>query len=71
VTFGTNCGGSIVGITPGIALSSVGGGSIVGITPGKSHKKVVMDLTNTLFLGAALEKKSVRELAAGLNRMGK
>jgi len=50
VTFGTNCGGSIVGITPGIALSSVGGGSIVGITPGKSHKKVVMDLTNTLFL---------------------
>ncbi|XP_037715198.1 uncharacterized serine-rich protein C215.13 isoform X7 [Drosophila subpulchrella] len=52
VTFGTNCGGSIVGITPGIALSSVGGGSIVGITP-----------------GAALEKKSVRELAAGLNRM--
>ncbi|XP_050743130.1 F-actin-uncapping protein LRRC16A isoform X1 [Drosophila biarmipes] len=52
VTFGANCGGSIVGITPGIALSSVGGGSIVGITP-----------------GAALEKKSVRELAAGLNRM--
>ncbi|XP_017012559.2 F-actin-uncapping protein LRRC16A isoform X3 [Drosophila takahashii] len=52
VTFGTNCGGSIVGITPGIALSSGGGGSIVGITP-----------------GAALEKKSVRELAAGLNRM--
>jgi len=43
----------------------------VGITPGKSHKKVVMDLINTLFLGAALEKKSVRELAAGLNRMGK
>ncbi|KAH8345595.1 hypothetical protein KR084_012829 [Drosophila pseudotakahashii] len=53
VTFGTNCGGSIVGITPGIALSSGGGGSIVGITP-----------------GAALEKRSVRELAAGLNRMG-
>uniref|UniRef100_T1GR26 Uncharacterized protein n=1 Tax=Megaselia scalaris TaxID=36166 RepID=T1GR26_MEGSC len=44
-------GGSIVGITPGMALNS-GGGSIVGITP-----------------GAALEKRSVRELAAGLNRM--
>ncbi|XP_017132825.2 F-actin-uncapping protein LRRC16A isoform X5 [Drosophila elegans] len=52
VTFGTSCGGSIVGISPGIALSAGGGGSIVGITP-----------------GAALEKKSVRELAAGLNRM--
>uniref|UniRef100_A0A6B2ED94 Putative myosin-i-binding protein n=1 Tax=Phlebotomus kandelakii TaxID=1109342 RepID=A0A6B2ED94_9DIPT len=43
-------GGSIVGISPGIAL---GGGSIVGITP-----------------GAALERKSVRDLAAGLNRLG-
>ncbi|KRJ98307.1 uncharacterized protein Dyak_GE23706, isoform H [Drosophila yakuba] len=52
VTFGSTCG-SIVGITPGIALSTSGGGSIVGITP-----------------GGALEKKSVRELAAGLNRMG-
>ncbi|XP_017061423.1 F-actin-uncapping protein LRRC16A isoform X3 [Drosophila ficusphila] len=52
VTFGTSCGGSIVGITPGIALTAGGGGSIVGITP-----------------GAALEKKSVRELAAGLNRL--
>ncbi|XP_044317681.1 F-actin-uncapping protein LRRC16A isoform X3 [Drosophila rhopaloa] len=52
VTFGASCGGSIVGITPGIALSAVGGGSIVGISP-----------------GAALEKKSVRELAAGLNRL--
>ncbi|KRJ98305.1 uncharacterized protein Dyak_GE23706, isoform F [Drosophila yakuba] len=51
VTFGSTCG-SIVGITPGIALSTSGGGSIVGITP-----------------GGALEKKSVRELAAGLNRM--
>lgn len=28
-------GGSIVGITPGMALSSGGGGSIVGITPGE------------------------------------
>ncbi|KAL5287829.1 crml-1 family protein [Megaselia abdita] len=45
-------GGSIVGITPGLALNSGGGGSIVGITP-----------------GAALEKRSVRELAAGINRM--
>ncbi|XP_068146879.1 F-actin-uncapping protein LRRC16A isoform X3 [Drosophila tropicalis] len=47
-------GGSIVGITPGIAIAAggSGGGSIVGITP-----------------GAALEKKSVRELAAGLNRL--
>lgn len=53
VTFGNTCSGSIVGITPGIALSTSGGGSIVGITP-----------------GGALEKKSVRELAAGLNRMG-
>ncbi|KMY92067.1 F-actin-uncapping protein LRRC16A isoform X2 [Drosophila mauritiana] len=52
VTFGNTCSGSIVGITPGIALSTSGGGSIVGITP-----------------GGALEKKSVRELAAGLNRM--
>ncbi|KAI9583698.1 hypothetical protein GQX74_005446 [Glossina fuscipes] len=53
--FGQNTGGSIVGITPGIAIAQggTGGGSIVGITP-----------------GAALgEKKSVRELAAGLNRM--
>ncbi|XP_059613846.1 F-actin-uncapping protein LRRC16A isoform X3 [Phlebotomus argentipes] len=45
-------GGSIVGISPGIALGS-GGGSIVGITP-----------------GAALERKSVRDMAAGLNRLG-
>nr|XP_017027356.1 endochitinase A isoform X6 [Drosophila kikkawai] len=53
VTFGTSSGGSIVGITPGIAIGGGGGGgSIVGITP-----------------GAALEKKSVRELAAGLNRL--
>ncbi|XP_017094193.2 uncharacterized protein LRR isoform X9 [Drosophila bipectinata] len=54
VAFGASSGGSIVGITPGIALttSTSGGGSIVGITP-----------------GAALEKKSVRELAAGLNRL--
>ncbi|KAH8316513.1 hypothetical protein KR067_009349, partial [Drosophila pandora] len=54
VAFGSSSGGSIVGITPGIALttSTSGGGSIVGITP-----------------GAALEKKSVRELAAGLNRL--
>ncbi|KQS70930.1 F-actin-uncapping protein LRRC16A isoform X3 [Drosophila erecta] len=52
VTFGSTCSSSIVGITPGIALSTSGGGSIVGITP-----------------GGALEKKSVRELAAGLNRM--
>lgn len=28
-------GGSIVGITPGMALNSSGGGSIVGITPGE------------------------------------
>ncbi|XP_060654418.1 F-actin-uncapping protein LRRC16A isoform X6 [Drosophila nasuta] len=48
--FGQSVSGSIVGITPGIALAAggSGGGSIVGITP-----------------GAALEKKSVRELAAG------
>ncbi|XP_032591388.1 F-actin-uncapping protein LRRC16A isoform X4 [Drosophila grimshawi] len=52
VPFGQGVGGSIVGITPGIALSAGGGGSIVGITP-----------------GAALEKKSVRELAAGLSRL--
>ncbi|KAH8389238.1 hypothetical protein KR200_004902, partial [Drosophila serrata] len=53
VTFGASSGGSIVGITPGIAIGGGGGGgSIVGITP-----------------GAALEKKSVRELAAGLNRL--
>ncbi|XP_055917967.1 F-actin-uncapping protein LRRC16A isoform X1 [Eupeodes corollae] len=53
VPFGQQTGGSIVGISPGIALaSSGGGGSIVGITP-----------------GAALEKKSVRELAAGLSRI--
>lgn len=33
--FGQQTGGSIVGISPGIALaSSGGGGSIVGITPG-------------------------------------
>ncbi|KRG04507.1 uncharacterized protein Dmoj_GI19192, isoform F [Drosophila mojavensis] len=52
--FVQGAGGSIVGITPGIALASggSGGGSIVGITP-----------------GAALEKKSVRELAAGLSRL--
>ncbi|KAH8261641.1 hypothetical protein KR044_012753 [Drosophila immigrans] len=52
--FGQSVSGSIVGITPGIALASggSGGGSIVGITP-----------------GAALEKKSVRELAAGLSRL--
>ncbi|XP_023177863.2 F-actin-uncapping protein LRRC16A isoform X6 [Drosophila hydei] len=54
LSFGQGVGGSIVGITPGIALASggSGGGSIVGITP-----------------GAALEKKSVRELAAGLSRL--
>uniref|UniRef100_A0A1A9WI46 CARMIL C-terminal domain-containing protein n=1 Tax=Glossina brevipalpis TaxID=37001 RepID=A0A1A9WI46_9MUSC len=53
--FGQNTGGSIVGITPGIAIAQggTGGGSIVGITPG----------------AALVEKKSVRELAAGLNRM--
>uniref|UniRef100_A0A1A9Z7G3 CARMIL C-terminal domain-containing protein n=1 Tax=Glossina pallidipes TaxID=7398 RepID=A0A1A9Z7G3_GLOPL len=53
--FGQNTGGSIVGITPGIAIAQggTGGGSIVGITPG----------------AALSEKKSVRELAAGLNRM--
>ncbi|XP_065366980.1 F-actin-uncapping protein LRRC16A isoform X3 [Calliphora vicina] len=53
VPFGQS-GGSIVGISPGIAIAQggSGGGSIVGITP-----------------GAALEKKSVRELAAGLNRL--
>ncbi|XP_055378308.1 F-actin-uncapping protein LRRC16A isoform X3 [Condylostylus longicornis] len=50
VPFGQSGGGSIVGISPGTALST--GGSIVGITP-----------------GACLEKKSVREMAAGLNRM--
>ncbi|KAL7735429.1 hypothetical protein ACLKA6_019546 [Drosophila palustris] len=52
--FGQSVSGSIVGITPGIALAAggSGGGSIVGITP-----------------GAALEKKSVRELAAGLSRL--
>ncbi|XP_037922065.1 F-actin-uncapping protein LRRC16A isoform X10 [Hermetia illucens] len=49
VPFSQAHSGSIVGISPGTALSS--GGSIVGITP-----------------GAALEKKSVKELAAGLNR---
>ncbi|XP_033250959.1 F-actin-uncapping protein LRRC16A-like isoform X4 [Drosophila miranda] len=54
LTFGQSTGGSIVGITPGIAIAGggSGGGSIVGITP-----------------GAALEKKSVRELAAGLSRL--
>ncbi|XP_033151008.1 F-actin-uncapping protein LRRC16A isoform X2 [Drosophila busckii] len=52
--FGQSGGGSIVGITPGIAMAAggSGGGSIVGITP-----------------GAAMEKKSVRELAAGLSRL--
>lgn len=37
VAFGSSSGGSIVGITPGIALttSTSGGGSIVGITPGR------------------------------------
>ncbi|XP_030374921.1 F-actin-uncapping protein LRRC16A isoform X2 [Scaptodrosophila lebanonensis] len=54
LAFGQSTGGSIVGITPGIAIAAggSGGGSIVGITP-----------------GAALEKKSVRELAAGLSRL--
>lgn len=61
-------GGSIVGITPA-ALSS----SIVGISPGKpehffSHcQSFLMDFN---ILGAALEKKSVRDMAAGLNRLG-
>jgi len=32
---------------------------------------MIIGYANSLFLGAALEKKSVRELAAGLNRMGK
>lgn len=63
-------GGSIVGITPA-ALSS----SIVGISPGKElHatfglKSLRMECS-TLFAGAALEKKSVRDMAAGLNRLG-
>jgi len=36
--FGQSTGGSIVGITPGIAIAAggTGGGSIVGITPGSS-----------------------------------
>lgn len=34
VPFGNSTGGSIVGITPGIAITQGGGGSIVGITPG-------------------------------------
>ena len=75
-------GGSIVGISPGIAIAQggSGGGSIVGITPGRfftntrlvkhfiGHKGVYAYF---IFSGAALEKKSVRELAAGLNRLGK
>lgn len=76
MTFGNTCSGSIVGITPGIALSTSGGGSIVGITPGRSFQNVCIyvhiSIIFAFFLsGGALEKKSVRELAAGLNRMGK
>lgn len=72
--FGQTVSGSIVGITPGIALASggSGGGSIVGITPGKSSMDYPIDpreyITILYFAGAALEKKSVRELAAGLSR---
>lgn len=67
-------GGSIVGITPA-ALSS----SIVGISPGKPHgfsnvNHSILPNRKKSFIfptGAALqEKKSVKDMAAGLNRLG-
>lgn len=64
-------GGSIVGITPGAALG--GGGSIVGITPGNYDFSILIIFFFKYFVcgvGAALEKKSVRDMAAGLNRLG-
>lgn len=48
-------GGSIVGISPGINLANSGGG-------GGS----IVGITP----GAALERKSVKDLAAGLSRLG-
>lgn len=58
-----------MGITPGAALG--GGGSIVGITPGNLKGNFFIGYLITYFLlGAALEKKSVRDMAAGLNRLG-
>lgn len=46
------------------------GGSIVGISPGitlaSSHGGSIVGITP----GAALERKSVKDLAAGLNRLG-
>lgn len=47
-------GGSIVGITPGAAFNHGNGGGSI------------VGITP----GAALEKKSVRDLAAGINRLG-
>lgn len=47
-------GGSIVGISPGIPLPTSGGGGSI------------VGITP----GAALERKSVKDMAAGLSRMG-
>lgn len=54
-----------------VLIEGQSGGSIVGITPGLFF---VFSQNSTdfkyLVLGAALEKKSVRDMAAGLNRLG-
>ena len=42
------------------------GGSIVGISPGITSGGSIVGITP----GAALEKKSVRDIAAGLNKLG-
>lgn len=47
-------GGSIVGISPGISLANTSGGGSI------------VGITP----GAALERKSVKDLAAGLSRLG-
>lgn len=71
---GTATGGSILGISPGTIGTSLVGGSIVGITPGSFSFTYVYKLSSIIynlymFIGAALERRSVKELAAGLNRI--
>lgn len=56
-----------------VLIEGQSGGSIVGITPGllnESEKTISITKTNCFSSGAALEKKSVRDMAAGLNRLG-
>lgn len=69
--FGQTVSGSIVGITPGIALASggSGGGSIVGITPGKSSMDYPIDRREYIYHNFVFCRRCLgEEICAGIGR---